>query len=60
MHWRLKGLAQKGLSIIPGGEYLNDGLQMRYGGLRHFEENIADKLEDWRLSMRYLQRSGSS
>jgi len=58
MHWRLKGLAQKGLSIIPGGEYLNDGLQMRYGGLRHFEENIADKLEDWRLSMRYLQEVG--
>ena len=51
MHWRLKGLAQKGLSIIPGGGYLNDGLQKRYGGLRQFEQNIADKLEDWRLSM---------
>jgi len=58
MHWRLKGLAQKGLSIIPGGGYLNDGLQKRYGGLRHFEQNIADKLEDWRLSMRYLQQVG--
>jgi SAM-dependent methyltransferase len=58
MHWRLKGLAQKGLSIIPGGGYLNDGLQKKYGGLRHFEQNIADKLEDWRLSMRYLQKVG--
>jgi hypothetical protein len=58
MHWRLKGLAQKGLSIIPGGGYLNDGLQIKYGGLRHFEQNIADKLEDWRLSMRYLQQVG--
>jgi len=58
MHWRLKGLAQKGLSIIPGGGYLNDGLQKRYGGLRRFEMNIADKLEDWRLSMRYLQHVG--
>jgi hypothetical protein len=58
MYWRLKGLAQKGLSIIPGGGYLNDGLQKRYGGLRHFEQNIADKLEDWRLSMGYLQHVG--
>jgi SAM-dependent methyltransferase len=58
MHWRLKGLAQKGLSIIPGGGYVNDGLQRRYGGLRHFEKNIADKLEDWRLSMRYLRQVG--
>jgi len=58
MHWRLKGLAQKGLSIIPGGGHLNDSLQMRYGGLRHFEQNISEKLEDWRLSMRYLQQVG--
>jgi hypothetical protein len=58
MHWRLKGLAQKALSTIPGGGYLNDGLQLRYGGLRHFEQNIADKLEDWRLSMRYLHQVG--
>jgi hypothetical protein len=56
MHWRIKGLAQKGLSIIPGGGYLNDGLQKKYGGLRHFEQNIADKVEDWQLSMRYLQQ----
>ena len=58
MHWRLKGLAQKGLSVVPGGIYVNSRLQKTCGGLRHFEQNIADKLEDWRLSMRYLQQVG--
>jgi ubiquinone/menaquinone biosynthesis C-methylase UbiE len=58
MNWKLKGLAQKGLSFVPGGTYLNSGLQKKCGGLRNLEENIVDKLEDWRLSMRYLQHVG--
>jgi SAM-dependent methyltransferase len=58
MHWKLKGLAQKGLSLVPGGMYLNSSLQKKCGGLRHFQENIDDKLEDWRLSMLYLRKVG--
>jgi hypothetical protein len=58
MNWKLKGLAQKGLSFVPGGTYLNSSLQKKCGGLRHFAQNIADKIEDWRLSMRYLQEVG--
>jgi Methyltransferase domain len=58
MHWRLKGLIQKVLSTVPGGEHLNDGLQKRFGGLRHFEQNIASKVDDWKLSIRYLHDVG--
>jgi hypothetical protein len=55
MHWRVKGLVQKALSHIPGGVCLNDHLQQRFGALRHFERNVASKVEDWNLSIRYLQ-----
>jgi SAM-dependent methyltransferase len=60
MHWRLKGLAQKCLSSLPKGQSLNDRLQRRFGGLRHPERNIVGKLEDWKLSLRYLRDCGFS
>jgi SAM-dependent methyltransferase len=55
VHWRLKGLVQKCLSSLPNGRSLNDRLQRRFGGLRHPERNIVGKLEDWKLSLRYLR-----
>jgi SAM-dependent methyltransferase len=55
MNWKLKGLIQKGLCVVPGGRNLNDRLQRGVGELRHFERNVAAKVEDWRLSLRYLQ-----
>jgi SAM-dependent methyltransferase len=55
MHWQLKGLVQKSLSFAPGGRCLNDCLQRRFGELRHFERHIAGKVEDWKLSLRYLK-----
>jgi hypothetical protein len=54
MHWQLKGLIQKSLCVVPGGKHLNDRLQRTVGELRHFERNVAAKVEDWRLSLKYL------
>ena len=53
MHWKIKGFVQKVLDVIPGGEHLNDRLQM-VGGLRHFEGNIAAKVSDWLQTCQYL------
>jgi len=54
MYWQLKGVIQNGLCVLPGGRHLNDRLQRRVGELRHFERNVAGKVEDWRLSLNYL------
>lgn len=54
MHWKAKGLIQKGLGYIPGGVRLNSRLQQWAGGLRDFEANAAVKLEDWAVSVGYL------
>jgi Methyltransferase domain len=55
MRWKLKGLLQKYLSCFPKGRGLNDHLQRRVGGLRHFERNISEKVGDWKLSLGYLR-----
>lgn len=55
MHWRLKGLVQKCLSSLPNGRSLNDRLQRRFGELRQPERSVIGKLEDWKLSLGYLQ-----
>jgi SAM-dependent methyltransferase len=60
MHWHLKGLVQKSLSCAPGGRLLNDRLQRSFGELRHFERNVAGKVEDWKQSLRYLGDVGFS
>src|SRR5580700_4081398 len=57
MHWKIKGWAQKLLSNTPGGTYLNDRLQL-VGGLRHFEQNIASKVSDWKQTCQYLSDVG--
>ena len=54
MHWRVKGLVQKGLSLTPGGVKLNTRLQHVLGGMRDFGGNVAIKIDDWVLSMGYL------
>jgi SAM-dependent methyltransferase len=53
VHWKIKGYTQKILGSIPGGEHLNDRLQL-VGGLRNFEGNIAAKVSDWTQTCRYL------
>jgi SAM-dependent methyltransferase len=52
--WRVKGLIQKGLSLVPGGVRLNSRLQHVVGGMRDFDVHLAGKIGDWTTSMGYL------
>jgi SAM-dependent methyltransferase len=47
MHWRVKGVVQKTLSLLPLGNCVNDVLQRRVGGLRRFGRAVTTKVEDW-------------
>jgi hypothetical protein len=48
MHWRIKGIVQKALSVTPGGNTVNDLLQVTLGDLRNFEANVDIKVRaDW-------------
>lgn len=58
MDWRVKGVLQKTLSIVPGGTALNSHLQLRLGDLRNFEKNVDIKVGgDWLTLMGYLRRA---
>ena len=58
MHWRLKGIAQKTLGALSGGDALHYRLQRRFGGLRDFEREFATKIEDWSIMARHLRDAG--
>jgi hypothetical protein len=59
MNWRIKGVAQKLLSTLPGGVSLNDVLQRRAGGLRHFPREVASRvLDDWVVIASYMKELG--
>ncbi len=58
MHWRLKGLAQKTLGVLPGGDALHYRLQRRFGGLRDFDREFATKIEDWTIMAAHLRDAG--
>lgn len=58
MDWRVKGLVQKSLSLIPGGVKLNTRLQNTLGGMRDFDHNVGVKVSDWATSMSYLSDVG--
>lgn len=58
MHWRLKGMMQKTLGVLPGGHGLHYRLQRRYGGLKDFGREFAIKVEDWTIMVRHLRDAG--
>lgn len=58
MHWRIKGLTQKVLGHLPGGETLHLRLQRRFGGLQDFPGELAIKVEDWRIMVGHLRNAG--
>lgn len=58
MHWRIKGLIQKALGPLPGGETLHYRLQRRFGGLQDFHKELATKVDDWRIMVRHLRDAG--
>lgn len=57
-HWRLKGMAQKALSVVPGGVALNTALQRVVGELRAPEANFDAKIGDWQGLMGLLAAAG--
>jgi SAM-dependent methyltransferase len=59
MDWRIKGLAQKALGVVPGGVRINDLLQRRLGGLRNFRRHVTSKvLDDWVVLASYMNELG--
>ncbi|MEO6185605.1 MAG: class I SAM-dependent methyltransferase [Steroidobacteraceae bacterium] len=59
MDWRIKGIIQKILAATPGGSRLNSAMQLRMGGLRHFERNVDTKvIGDWLVLASHMQRLG--
>jgi len=48
MNWRIKGIVQKALGVIPGGTRVNDRLQRTFGELRNVENAVDSKvIDDW-------------
>ncbi|WP_157786169.1 methyltransferase domain-containing protein [Dyella japonica] len=58
MHWRAKGVLQKLLGSVPGGEQAHYLLQRRFGGLRGFTREFEIKMDDWRLMAGHLRDAG--
>lgn len=58
MHWRAKGVLQKVLGHVPGGEQAHYVLQRRFGGLRGFTREFDIKMDDWRLMAGHLRDAG--
>lgn len=58
MHWRLKGLIQKALGPLPGGDALHYQLQRRFGGLRDFRREFVVKIDDWKIMVDQLRSHG--
>ncbi len=58
MHWRVKGLIQKGLSALPGGVTVNDWLQKTVGTNRNFAGQLESKVDDWAIFLSYTDSLG--
>lgn len=59
MDWRVKGMIQKVLSAVPGGEWINDTLQKSVGDLSRFESHTDAKVKnDWGPLVSHMVESG--
>jgi SAM-dependent methyltransferase len=58
MNWQIKGLAQNVLSVVPGGNRLNDFFQRTVGGLRDLSREIGIKVSDWSIFVSNLNELG--
>ena len=59
MNWRVKGVTQKVLSLLPAGQRVNSVLQERLGGLRRFEAHVDTKIHaDWLALVAHLREIG--
>lgn len=55
MDWRIKGVIQKVLGVVPAGHVIHHALQRRVGGMADFGRECDIKVDDWRLMMGHLQ-----
>lgn len=60
MHWRIKATIQALLGLAPRGDQLHYWLQRRAGGLRHFADELAEKVQEWELMVDRLGSVGVS
>jgi SAM-dependent methyltransferase len=58
MHWRVKGLVQKVLGVVPGGLTAHYWMQRYFGGLRGFQREFSLKIDDWMLMVDHLRAAG--
>jgi SAM-dependent methyltransferase len=59
MDWRVKGMIQKVLGFVPGGEWINDTLQKSIGDLSRFESHTDAKVKnDWGPLVSHMMESG--
>ncbi len=59
MHWKLKGLLQKTLGVLPAGEALHYRLQRHLGGMRNPRREIGLKIDDWEGMVKQLHGVGA-
>jgi hypothetical protein len=59
MHWKLKGLLQKTLGVLPAGETLHYRLQRHLGGMRNPRREIGLKIDDWEGMVKQLHGVGA-
>jgi SAM-dependent methyltransferase len=59
MNWRVKGVVQGVLSMVPGGGIINNFLQTTVGNLRDFEADVDAKVvDDWLVLIGNMQELG--
>jgi len=59
MNWRVKGVVQGVLSMVPGGRIINNCLQTTLGSLRDFDANVDAKVTgDWLVLVAHMQQLG--
>lgn len=56
MKWRVKGLIQKTLSVVPGGLAVNDRMQRSIGTFKRFDVESTAKIEDFALMASQLRQ----
>jgi len=57
MNWRTKGLIQKILSLLPGGNSIHFWMQKRFGGLHVFDKECLGKINDWKIMLGHVSNA---
>lgn len=58
MHWRIKGVLQKILGVMPYGHELHYRLQRNFGGMRDIRRECILKIDDWAIMAEHMRNAG--